>query len=72
MDFTIKAYGKSELAMLYFPQTSSPHTAAGHLLAWIKRNRQLSEALERVGHRKTAKFFTPKEVALITEFLGTP
>ncbi len=72
ISFTIRAYGKSELALMYFPTASSPHTAVNHLMSWVNRCTELREALEAAGYRKTAKFFTPKEVAKITEYLGTP
>ena len=71
-NFTIRAYGKSELAMLYFPTTGNPHTAVNHLMSWVNRCTELKEALKRGGYTKTAKYFTPKEVALITEYLGSP
>lgn len=29
----IRAYGKSELALLYFPTANSSHTAVNHLMA---------------------------------------
>ena len=71
-EFKVKAYGKSELALLYFPDASSAHTAVNHLMSWIRRNPQLKEQLEKMGYRKSAKFFTPKEVKLIVEYLGEP
>ena len=57
--FKIRAYGKSELALLYFPAASSAHTA-------------VNQKLHDMGYAKSGKFFTPREVALITEYLGTP
>lgn len=71
-EFKVKAYGKSELALLYFPDASSAHTAVNHLMSWIRRNPQLKEQLVGMGYRKSAKFFTPKEVKLIVEYLGEP
>lgn len=71
-EFKVKAYGKSELALLYFPDASSAHTAVNHLMSWIRRNPQLMEQLAGMGYRKSAKFFTPKEVKLIVEYLGEP
>ena len=56
--FRIKTYGKSELAMLYFPDSCSVHTAV--------------KALERRGYRPSAKVFTPSQVALIISHLGEP
>ncbi|WP_051220166.1 DUF4248 domain-containing protein [Prevotella sp. AGR2160] len=70
--FPIHAYGKSELALLYFPTASSAHTAVNHLMSWIKRCTGLLEQLRAVGYQKTAKFFTPREVGLIVEYLGCP
>ena len=86
MEFKVKAYGKSELAMLYFPDAGSAHTAVNHLsfqfikicqiikncMAWIHRNPELSEELMKMGYRKSDKFFTPKQVAVIAEYLGEP
>ena len=57
-EFKVKAYGKSELAMLYFPDAGSAHTAVNHLM--------------KMGYRKSDKFFTPKQVAVIAEYLGEP
>lgn len=71
-NFSIRAYGKSELAMMYFPTSSSPHTAVNHLMAWINRCMPLRQALDAKGYKKSAKFFTPKEVKEIVEYLGCP
>ena len=72
MEFKVKAYGKSELAMLYFPDAGSAHTAVNHLMSWIHRNPELSEELMKMGYRKSDKFFTPKQVAVIADYLGEP
>lgn len=71
-EFKVKAYGKSELALLYFPDTPSAHTAVNHLMSWVRRNPALRGELERMGYRKSAKCFTPREVRLIVEYLGEP
>lgn len=71
-EFKVRAYGKSELAWLYFPTANSAHTAVNHLMAWVRRNPDLVNGLHKLGHRKSAKFFTPKEVDLIIEYLGEP
>ena len=68
----IKSYGKSELAMLYFPNTETKAGALNNLNSWIHGNRQLCAALRQCGMPPKAKFFTPKEVALIVEYLGDP
>ncbi|UKK75755.1 DUF4248 domain-containing protein [Segatella bryantii] len=71
-NFAVRAYGKSELALLYFPDASSGHIALNHLMAWITRCKELRSKLEAGGYVKTAKYFTPKEVAMITDYLGEP
>ena len=71
-EFKQKAYGKSELALLYFPDVTLAHTAVNHLMSWIRRNPMLTEELAKMGYRKSAKFFTPKEVGLIVGYLGEP
>ena len=70
--FEIKSYGKSELAMLYFPGTADPHVATNHLAAWIRRCKPLSRDLKALGVSKRAKLYTPKEVALIVHYFGEP
>lgn len=71
-NFEIRAYGKSELALCYFPTASTAHAAVNHLMAWINRCKEIRQALEIVGYQKTAKFFTPKEVEMIVKHLGVP
>ena len=39
-----KSYGKSELAMMYFPD-SNPHVALNRLNSWIRRCPPLADAL---------------------------
>lgn len=69
--FVIHAYAKQELAMLYFP-TATPHTAVNHLTSWINRCTPLRAALQDIGYRKTAKYYTSREVEQIVYFLGEP
>jgi len=66
-----RSYGKSELAMLYFPN-SNPHVALNRLNAWIRRCPPLVEALAGCSQGTHAKYFSPKAVRLITEYLGDP
>lgn len=68
----IKSYGKSELALLYFPNATTPIGALSNLNSWIRGNKQLSEELRSCGMPPKSKFFTPKEVALIFHYLGEP
>ncbi|MBR6170106.1 MAG: DUF4248 domain-containing protein [Bacteroidaceae bacterium] len=67
----IRSYAKSELAMLYFPD-SDPHVATNHLNAWIRRCPPLVAALAACYQSKNAKFFSPQAVRHIVEYLGEP
>ena len=67
----IKSFAKSELAQLYFPD-SDPHVAQNRLNSWIKRCPPLVDALAGCYQSKKAKFYSPKAVRLIVEFLGEP
>ncbi len=64
--FIIRAYGKSELAMMYFPKLS-PETAMKLLKTWLRVNPRLQHL---VGSK--AKFYTPKQVKMMVEELGEP
>lgn len=70
-DFTIRAYTKKELALMYFPD-SSPRTAVNHLMAWIHRCTPLWEQLQAMDYYPNAKSFTPRQVRAIVEHLGEP
>ena len=70
-DFTIRAYTKKELALMYFPD-SLPRTAVNHLMAWIRNCKQLWDELQTIGYHVNSKAFTPREVKAIVEQLGEP
>lgn len=71
-NFEIRTYGKSELAMLYFPNALTPNGALSNLNFWIRRNTKLTKALQQCGMPPRSKSFSPKEVALIIDYLGEP
>ena len=66
-EFVIRAYGKSELAMMYFPNSSSKRSALRKLQHWISINPRLSALIGSSGN-----YFTPKEVQLIVDEVGEP
>ena len=70
--FKIKTYGKSELALLYFPDALTPQGALNNLNYWISRNADLKRELQDCGMPSLAKNYTPREVALIVTYLGEP
>ena len=69
--FTIRAYTKKELALMYFPD-SIPRTAVCHLMDWIRRCGPLWQQLQATGYIATNKEFTPRQVRAIVEMLGEP
>ena len=70
--FKIQQYGKSELALMYFPHAATASGALSNLNYWIRCNRELTKALQKYGMPAHSKSFTPKEVSLIIEHLGEP
>lgn len=70
--FEIRTYGKSELALKYFPNCLTAHGALSNLCYWIRRNKQLTAELQKCGMPPCSKTFSPKEVALIIDYLGEP
>ena len=67
----IKSYPKSELALLYFPD-STPHVALNRLNSWIRRCTPLTEALSACYQNPNAKYFSSQAVRHIVEYLGEP
>ena len=64
--FVIRVYGKSELAMLYFPHMS-PEGALKALKRWIKINPRLSKMKLNKG-----KHYTPNQVKKMVYEWGEP
>lgn len=70
-DFKVKSYGKSELASLYMPDVT-PKSALEALRKWIDKFPGLKEALAAARLQLHDKRYTPMQVRLITEAIGTP
>ena len=64
--FQIRTYGKSELAMLYFPRHST-EAAMRNFRVWLEVNPRLRHLRKVKGY-----FFTPRQVAMIVEEVGQP
>lgn len=69
--FIIRTYGKAELAHLYNPYMPIV-SAMRKMRHWIKRNRKLAEGLNAAGANTYDHAYTPRQVALIAQFLGEP
>lgn len=70
--FEIRSYGKSELAMLYFPNAQTAKGALNNLKFWINYNELLREELRALGFPPRAHHFRKKEVELIVKYLSEP
>ena len=66
------AYGKSELAMLYFPDAKTKKGAMNNLNYWIDYNGELREKLRAQNSPPNAHRYTRREVELIVEYLCEP
>ena len=64
--FTIRTYGKSELAMIYFPKLS-PQSAVQQLRKWVVANPRLNNMISPSAH-----LLMPNQVQAIIEECGPP
>lgn len=71
LHFSIRTYGRTELARLYFPGIEA-ESAWRRLRSWIARCAPLRADLARLGYDPHRRTFTPAEVAAITDKLGEP
>lgn len=71
-DFEIRTYGKSELAMLYFPDTETSKGALSNLNFYIDNKPGLRQELRKLGFPPSANSYMPSEVELIVNALGQP
>ena len=69
--FNIRPYGKSELALLYQPQ-STPETATRTLLRWINGCPMLLDELRSLNYQPRRHTFLKPEVEAIVRHLGEP
>lgn len=69
--FTIRSYGRTELALLYSPHIS-PDTAWRKLRRWIARYPGLTEQLCSLGYDGSTRSFTSHQVRAIVDALGEP
>ena len=64
--FKIHAFGKSELAMMYFPKLSK-RAAAQKLRTWVKTNPRLNDMIDPRSHD-----LKPNQVQAIVDECGEP
>lgn len=71
MEFKIKTYGRTELALTYCPGMT-PASAYRKFSSWIVRYPHLKERLEELGHNRHCRTYTPAQVQVIIDALGEP
>ena len=71
-DFEIRIYGKSELAMLYFPDAKTAKGALNNLNFYIDNKPGLRQELRKLGSPPKGHVFMPNEVELIVNAFGQP
>lgn len=69
--FTIRAYGRTELAQCYFP-TLNPQVAYRKLQSWIDYYPHLRERLNAIGLNPRSRVYMPVQVRMIVEAIGEP
>lgn len=69
--FSIRKYGRTELAQLYCPDIT-PDAAWRKLRLWISHFPGLEERLSEHGYTSRCRSFTPAQVRLIVDALGEP
>lgn len=69
--FEIRTYGFNELAQLYFPHISK-QSASRMLGHWIQTCPLLIEKLTGAHWKKRSKYFTPRQVKILTEHFDAP
>ena len=69
--FEIRTYGKSEFAMMMFPDIDDPKRAQAKLLRWIKQDPELHQKILSLGS-VNANDYSPEQIRLIIQKMGAP
>lgn len=69
--FTIRQYGRMELAQLYCPDIQ-PESAWVKMKVWIREHPGLTGRLQELGYDGRTRSFTPAQVQAIADALGAP
>ena len=71
MDFKVREYGRTELALAYCPDIA-PESAWKKFKRWLNLYPGLMDGLRAIGYSSHTRSFTPRQVRLIVECLGSP
>ncbi len=70
-NFEIRTYGRTELALCYFPDLN-PQVVYRKLQYWIDYYPDLREELEKMGSGLSCRTYMPAQVQLIVGAIGEP
>ena len=70
--FAIQTYGKSEFAMMLFPDIPDPKIAQAKLLRWIKRDPELYQRILSLASSVNDNDYSPEQIRLIINKFGAP
>ena len=70
--FAIQTYGKSEFAMMMFPNIPDPKIAQAKLLRWIKRDPELYQRILSLASSANDNDYGPEQIRLIINKFGAP
>ena len=70
--FSIKTYGKSEFAMMMFPDISDPKIAQNKLRRWIKLDPEFHQQIQHLARSVNDNDYSPAQIRLMIEKWGAP
>ena len=70
--FIIRTYGKSEYAMMLFPNIDDPKQAQDKLLRWIKRDKKFHEKLLSLSITPNDNHYNPQQIRELVLKFGAP
>lgn len=70
--FPIKTYGKSEFAMMMFPDISDPKIAQNKLRRWIKLDPEFYKQIRNLARTINDNDYSPAQIRLMIDKWGAP
>lgn len=70
--FAIQTYGKSEFAMLMFPDIGNPKVAQNKLLRWIKLDPEFHQKLKALSSSVGRNDYSADQIKLMIDKWGAP
>ena len=70
--FQIKTYGKSEFAMMMFPNITDPRVAQNKLLRWMKLDPEFHKKIKALASSVGNNDYSPEQIRLMIDKWGAP